>query len=109
MHTSSDISTNPQHGTPGMPGAAVDTSAAALSADLLARGDYRIIRRNGAVVAFEPSKIKVAMTKAFLAVAAGRLAPYQGRHDIGRQAFHQFTDARRHGALAAGHDSPALP
>jgi ribonucleoside-diphosphate reductase alpha chain len=30
--------------------------------------DYQIIRRNGAVVAFEPSKIAVAMMKAFLAV-----------------------------------------
>src|SRR5262245_16269049 len=30
--------------------------------------DYKIIRRNGAVVGFEPSKIQVAMTKAFLAV-----------------------------------------
>jgi len=30
--------------------------------------DYRIIRRNGAVVGFEPSKIALAMTKAFLAV-----------------------------------------
>ncbi len=30
--------------------------------------DYKIIRRNGAVVGFEPSKISVAMTKAFLAV-----------------------------------------
>ncbi|HZR02919.1 MAG TPA: ribonucleoside-diphosphate reductase subunit alpha, partial [Burkholderiales bacterium] len=29
---------------------------------------YRVIRRNGAVVGFEPSKISVAMTKAFLAV-----------------------------------------
>jgi ribonucleoside-diphosphate reductase alpha chain len=29
---------------------------------------YQIIRRNGAVVAFEPSKIAVAMMKAFLAV-----------------------------------------
>jgi len=29
---------------------------------------YQIIRRNGAVVAFEPSKIAVALTKAFLAV-----------------------------------------
>lgn len=31
-------------------------------------GDYKIIRRNGAVVGFEPSKIAVAVTKAFLAV-----------------------------------------
>ncbi len=30
--------------------------------------DYRIMRRNGAVVGFEPAKISVAMTKAFLAV-----------------------------------------
>ena len=30
--------------------------------------EFRVIRRNGAVVGFEPSKISVAMTKAFLAV-----------------------------------------
>jgi ribonucleoside-diphosphate reductase alpha chain len=34
-------------------------------------GDFRIIRRNGAVVGFEPAKISVAMTKAFLAVNGG--------------------------------------
>ena len=34
--------------------------------------DYKIIRRNGAVVAFEPSKIAVALTKAFLAVNGGQ-------------------------------------
>jgi ribonucleoside-diphosphate reductase alpha chain len=33
---------------------------------------YKIIRRNGAVVAFEPTKISVAMTKAFLAVSGGQ-------------------------------------
>ncbi len=33
--------------------------------------DFKIIRRNGAVVGFEPSKIAVAMTKAFLAVRGG--------------------------------------
>ena len=32
---------------------------------------YKVIRRNGAVVGFEPSKISVAMTKAFLAVNGG--------------------------------------
>src|SRR5258708_5128785 len=30
--------------------------------------DYKVIRRNGAVVGFEPSKVSVAVTKAFLAV-----------------------------------------
>ena len=34
--------------------------------------DYKIIRRNGAVVAFEPSKIAIAVTKAFLAVNGGQ-------------------------------------
>ncbi|WP_426189332.1 ribonucleoside-diphosphate reductase subunit alpha [Massilia sp. DWR3-1-1] len=64
MHTSQDISTNPLHLTPG--------SAVASTTELAASGDYRIIRRNGAVVAFEPSKINVAMTKAFLAVHGGQ-------------------------------------
>ena len=35
-------------------------------------GDYKIIRRNGAVVGFEPSKISIAVTKAFLAVNGGQ-------------------------------------
>src|SRR6202007_1897560 len=35
---------------------------------------YRIIRRNGAVVGFEPGKISVAVTKAFLAVGGGQSA-----------------------------------
>ena len=33
-----------------------------------ALNQYQIIRRNGAVVPFEPAKIAVAMMKAFLAV-----------------------------------------
>ncbi len=33
---------------------------------------HKIIRRNGAVVAFEPNKISVALTKAFIAVGGGQ-------------------------------------
>src|SRR5204862_4241144 len=33
--------------------------------------EYKIIRRNGAVVGFEPAKISIAVTKAFLAVNGG--------------------------------------
>ncbi len=33
---------------------------------------YKVIRRNGAVVPFEPAKIGIAMTKAFLAVNGGQ-------------------------------------
>jgi len=32
---------------------------------------YRVIRRNGAVVGFEPAKVSIAMTKAFIAVNGG--------------------------------------
>ncbi|HET6757371.1 MAG TPA: hypothetical protein VFH21_07155, partial [Burkholderiales bacterium] len=31
-------------------------------------GQHKVIRRNGAVVVFEPNKIAIAMTKAFIAV-----------------------------------------
>ena len=33
---------------------------------------YKVIRRNGSVVSFEPSKITIAMTKAFLAINGGQ-------------------------------------
>src|SRR5580765_8312591 len=46
------------------PGAGLPIEAAARSA----YSEYKVIRRNGAVVGFEPAKISVAMTKAFLAV-----------------------------------------
>ena len=61
MQSTQDITTNQALHVPTSTGAAsgLATTASAL-------GDYRIIRRNGAVVAFEPSKIAVAMTKAFL-------------------------------------------
>src|SRR5689334_3043731 len=37
-----------------------------------AYAQYKVIRRNGAVVGFEPGKISVAVTKAFLAVEGGQ-------------------------------------
>jgi ribonucleoside-diphosphate reductase alpha chain len=40
--------------------------------------DYKIIRRNGSVVGFEPDKIAVAMTKAFLAVSGSGAAASAG-------------------------------
>jgi ribonucleoside-diphosphate reductase alpha chain len=39
-----------------------------------AYADHKIIRRNGAVVAFEPNKIAIALTKAFIAVNGGQAA-----------------------------------
>ena len=46
----------------------VDLSSINLSTPSTGLAQYQIIRRNGAVVPFEPSKIAVAMMKAFLAV-----------------------------------------
>jgi ribonucleoside-diphosphate reductase alpha chain len=67
MQSTQDISTTQ---APQVPVSAGETAGGvAVSASQMA--DYRIIRRNGAVVAFEPSKIAVAMTKAFLAVNGG--------------------------------------
>lgn len=68
MQSTQDISTTQ---APQVPVSAGETAGGvAVSASQMA--DYRIIRRNGAVVAFEPSKIAVAMTKAFLAVNGGQ-------------------------------------
>jgi ribonucleoside-diphosphate reductase alpha chain len=52
--------------TPNFPAidAAADTQAHQFA-------DYKVIRRNGSVVGFEPAKISIAMTKAFLAVNGG--------------------------------------
>ncbi len=67
--------------------------------------DYKIIRRNGAVVGFEPDKIAVAMTKAFLAVSGNTAAASAGMRD----KVHALTEAvvqslmRRHPAGGTFH------
>ncbi len=56
------------------PGVAIagGQSSAAAGVSTVDYSDYRIIRRNGAVVPFEPSKIAIALTKAFIAVSGGQ-------------------------------------
>lgn len=57
-----------------MTGAAAQAAAAqsgGVSTGRAVYADYKIIRRNGTVVSFEPGKIAIAMTKAFLAVNGG--------------------------------------
>ncbi len=67
-----NLTSNPIVADPhaAMPRPAASTDAQAQQAF----ADYKIIRRNGAVVGFEPAKIHVAMTKAFLAVQGGQSA-----------------------------------
>jgi ribonucleoside-diphosphate reductase alpha chain len=63
MQTAQPNSSSPYNNMPLRPGSG-ETSATAAGA----LSQYQIIRRNGAVVPFEPNKIAVAMMKAFLAV-----------------------------------------
>src|SRR5437870_7949745 len=63
----------PSPATPQNPTAGETSSPLAVNTDpRLAQ--YKVIRRNGAVVGFEPSKIAIAVTKAFLAVNGGQSA-----------------------------------
>jgi ribonucleoside-diphosphate reductase alpha chain len=65
---SPSVPTPPRELVVGEPGSAVAPASDPRFAQ------YKIIRRNGAVVGFEPAKITVAMTKAFLAVNVGQSA-----------------------------------
>ena len=64
QNTPTPVSSNPGH-LPTSKSALSDRVAPAMGEPL---SHYQIIRRNGAVVAFEPSKVAIAMMKAFLAV-----------------------------------------
>ena len=57
-------------GTVPLPAARSETGLPTAAAAQYAQ--YKVIRRNGAVVPFEPSKVTIAMTKAFLAVSGGQ-------------------------------------
>ena len=67
MHSSIEISTSSK---PEL-GSVLNVAATPAANSLNSYSEYRIIRRNGSVVGFEPSKIAIAMTKAFLAVNGG--------------------------------------
>ncbi|MEO7497867.1 MAG: ATP cone domain-containing protein, partial [Massilia sp.] len=93
MQTSQDSSIHSPQVTPGSTAQAPEQGVAAA-----AHGDYRIIRRNGAVVAFEPSKIAIAVTKAFLAVNGGQGAASARVRELVEQLTNNVVGAlvRRH-------------
>ena len=70
MQTSQEISAKSTSNMSGAP--AVSALAPSSPGATASLHDYKVIRRNGAVVGFEPSKISIAMTKAFLAVNGGQ-------------------------------------
>ncbi|HWU98315.1 MAG TPA: ribonucleoside-diphosphate reductase subunit alpha [Oxalicibacterium sp.] len=71
MHSAQEISTKSSSADIGNV-APLAVAPSTVSTNAASLGDYRIIRRNGAVVGFEPSKISIAVTKAFLAVNGGQ-------------------------------------
>src|SRR5438132_10875808 len=71
MHTATTAQKTPTSAPPrdlivGEPGSPVASASDPRFAQ------YKVIRRNGAVVGFEPAKITIAMAKAFLAVHGGQ-------------------------------------
>ncbi|GAA5236105.1 ribonucleoside-diphosphate reductase subunit alpha [Verticiella sediminum] len=63
------------------------------SADSPAYQDYKTLRRNGSVVPFQPGKIAVAMTKAFLAVNGGQGAASARVRELVEQLTQQVVAA----------------
>ena len=57
-----------------------------------APGQLRVIKRNGAVVAYDESKISVAITKAYLAVEGGQAAASTRIHESVEQLARQITN-----------------
>ncbi len=68
MHSSIDTTLTQAYD----PAAAFASLSSQAPTPMASYSDYRVIRRNGAVVGFEPSKIAIAVTKAFLAVNGGQ-------------------------------------
>ena len=66
-----------------------DTTSIAATAP----GQFRVIRRNGKVTAFDSEKISIAMTKAFLAVEGGNAAASNRIHEIVKNLTEQVTSA----------------
>ena len=70
MQTTENVTIQPQ-GSPGARPVITEGAKKPLALETTF-ADYKVIRRNGAVVSFEPSKVAIAVTKAFLAVNGGQ-------------------------------------
>ncbi|MGA8862422.1 MAG: ribonucleoside-diphosphate reductase subunit alpha [Gallionella sp.] len=67
LHTAADSVPNPPKHISKDPDPVSSPSPSSRTFD-----QYKVIRRNGSVVVFEPSKISIALTKAFIAVNGGQ-------------------------------------
>ena len=89
MFAASPVSVNLSSPTPSF-APALETAAASPESSL---AHYQIIRRNGAVVPFEPNKIAVALMKAFLAVHGTQGAASASVRETVEALTHQVTRA----------------
>jgi ribonucleoside-diphosphate reductase alpha chain len=64
--------------------------------------NFKILRRNGSVVSFEPAKIAVALTKAFLAVSGGQGAASARVRELVEQLTQQVVGALTRGKPSGG-------
>jgi len=93
MHTNTPDQNQSNISPTTNPATSMNTEADATSLAATAPGQYRIIRRNGKVTAFDAEKISIAMTKAFLAVEGGNAAASNRIHEIVKQLTHEVAGA----------------
>ena len=91
--------------TSGSSQAATPNKDESLSVASTAPGQLRVIKRNGAVVAYDESKISVAITKAYLAVEGGNAAASSRIHESVAQLSSQITDIFRK-RMPSGNEKP---
>lgn len=81
--------------TTGDPSSATPPSTNTATVTATAPGQLRVIKRNGAVVGYDESKISVAITKAYLAVEGGNAAASSRIHESVAQLGSQISDIFR--------------
>jgi ribonucleoside-diphosphate reductase alpha chain len=89
MHVAAEASANQEL----PPEFAPASSSVSSSVSSSRYAEYKVIRRNGAVVVFEPSKVSIAMTKAFLAVSGGQGAASARIRELVAQLTEQVVQA----------------
>ncbi len=86
MHTEVKSATSPSpKATPSQ-----DTTDHSISA--MAPGTLRVIKRNGAVVGYDASKIAVAITKAYIAEEGGNAAASSRIHETVEKMIHEISE-----------------
>ena len=106
MHSSQEISA--KSGTEHAINPALSTVTGNLAPGNASSSEYRILRRNGSVVGFEPSKISIAMTKAFLAVNGGQGAASARVRELVEQLTDNVVSALLRRQPAGGHSTRTI-